>query len=68
MSDRLIPMDSKIKVGDVIKYSSDGNYGNISEAQVINIDWPIIELEQPGNYKSEMYIEQLIVLRIVTRG
>ncbi len=67
--DYLTPLDKAVRVGDIILYS-EPLYPNVSEGQVTNIDFPVIEIEQNNEptSKQKLNLTKIEILRIVARG
>lgn len=66
----LTPIDNVVKVGDFILYS-EASYSHVMEGQIMNVDFPIIEIEQDSGDQTMKCIYDLTkitILRILTRG
>lgn len=69
IDDYLTPVDKTVKVGDVILYS-EASYVHVNEGQIINIDFPIIEIEFMVEPRSKQLLDvtKIEILRITARG
>lgn len=66
----LTPVDNVAKAGDFVLYS-ETSYAHVMEGQIMNIDFPIIEIEQDmgGQTMKCIYdLTKMTILKILTRG